>query len=95
MVATCCLSNYYEVTGNTVTKYYYFAGYRVAITSTGSTNPTFIHGDHLGSAVNTTGQFTNTEMYLPYGAIRGTSTVTTPYRFAGQRELGTALRFTT
>ena len=83
---TYYVGNYYEVTGNTVTKYYYFAGYRVAMTSTGSANPTFIHGDHLGSAANSTGQFTNTEMYLPYGGIRGSSTVTTPYRFTGQRE---------
>jgi hypothetical protein len=63
-----------------------FNGARIAMRNTGDAAPTYIHGDHLGSATNTTGQSTSSERYLPYGAIRGTATVTKPHRYTGQRE---------
>ena len=69
------------------TKYYYFAGKRVAMRD--STGLSYIHGDHLGSATNTTGASVNTQRYYPFGTKRGTGQVTTPYRFTGQREENT------
>ena len=86
-VNTFYVGNYYEVTGETVTKYYYFNGQRIAMRT--AAGVTYIHGDHLGSALNTTGQTTGSEKYLPYGALLGTTTVATPYRFTGQREEST------
>jgi len=54
-----------------------------------SSGVTYIHGDHLGSATNTTGFQASSQRYYPYGAKRGTNTVVTPYRFTGQREENT------
>jgi RHS repeat-associated protein len=85
-VTTTFIGSYYEKTGNTETRYYFFNGARIAMRNTGDAAPTYIHGDQLGSATNTTGQSVSSERYLPYGAIRGTSTVATPYRYTGQRE---------
>ncbi|GAB4412271.1 MAG: hypothetical protein Kow00123_26090 [Anaerolineales bacterium] len=53
------------------TKYYYFAGRCVAMRT--SDGVTHIHGDHLGSATNTTGPNAATQRYFPWGATRSTT----------------------
>jgi RHS repeat-associated protein len=68
----------------TTTNYYWFAGRRVAM-KVGSA-VTYLYADQLGSTVKTTGNQTTVERYEPYGAKRGTDTVSTPYRYTGQRE---------
>ncbi|GAB4402960.1 MAG: hypothetical protein Kow00123_13700 [Anaerolineales bacterium] len=45
---------------------------------------THIHGDHLGSATNTTGPNAATQRYFPWGARRSTTQLPTPYRFTGR-----------
>jgi len=85
-VTTAYVGNWYEWTGSG-TSYYHFAGRRVAMRT--SSGVTYIHGDHLGSATNTTGYQASSQRYYPYGAKRGTNTVVTPYRFTGQREEST------
>jgi len=49
----------------------------------------YIHGDHLTSATNTTGASSTSQRYYPYGTQRGGGAVDTPYRFTGQREEST------
>jgi RHS repeat-associated protein len=85
-VTTRYVGTYFEA-GTAWAKYYYFAGKRVAVRD--STGLTYIHGDHLGSATNTTGISTKTQRYYPWGARRSSEEVVTPYRFTGQREEGT------
>jgi RHS repeat-associated protein len=47
----------------------------------------YIHGDHLTSATNTTGsQARGPQRYYTYGETRGSGLVETPYRYTGQRE---------
>jgi RHS repeat-associated protein len=77
----------------TTTKYYFFAGQRIAM-QRGSEPLTFLHGDHLNStALATRGGATNgQERYYAYGKDRlATATVPTDNRFTGQKEDGTGL----
>jgi len=64
---------------------YFFGGQRVAMRDSGGVS--YIHGDHLTSATNTTGAETSgAQYYYPYGAQRSGDTLGTPYRYTGQRE---------
>jgi len=79
----------YKKTGNTVKKYYYANGQRVAMRDGGTVY--FLLTDHLGStAVTADGNGARTAelWYKPWGEYRGTPYGTTPtsYRFTGQRE---------
>ena len=84
-VITAYVGNWYEWNSSTgVTSYYYLGGQRIAMRTSGG--ETYIHGDHLGSATNTTGYQTNVQRYYAFGAKRGTGTVGTNYRYTGQYE---------
>jgi len=82
-VTTTFAGTWYEYTTAGVS-YYYFNGQRIAMRTAGGV--TYIHRDHLGSAVTTTGVLTQGQRYDAWGETRGTSTVDTPYRYTGQRE---------
>jgi RHS repeat-associated protein len=72
----------------TATKYYFFAGQRVAM-QRGSEPLTFLHGDHLNSTVLATrgSVASGQERYYAYGKDRlATATVPTDNRFTGQKE---------
>ena len=43
-----------------------------------SSDVTNLHGDHLGSATNTTGYSPSSELYYPFGLKRSTGEVVTP-----------------
>lgn len=82
------VGNYYEKTGNTVTKYYYFAGKRVAMRD--YTTLYWLLTDHLGSTAITAksdGTVHAELRYKPFGVTRYTSgTTPTTFKFTGQRE---------
>jgi RHS repeat-associated protein len=82
-VTTTYAGTWYEYTTAGVS-YYYLNGQRIAV-RTGS-GVTYIHRDHLGSAVTTTGVLTQGQRYDAWGETRGTSAVDTPYRYTGQRQ---------
>jgi RHS repeat-associated protein len=72
----------------TTTKYYFFAGQRIAM-QRGSEPLTFLHGDHLNSTALATrgGTASGQERYYAYGKDRlATATVPTDNRFTGQKE---------
>jgi len=79
---TVFIGNYYEQTGSNVTKYYYANGQRVAMRT--AAGVTYVHTDHLGSTSVTSGAQPGNTQYFPYGATRS-GTVSTTYRFTGQR----------
>jgi RHS repeat-associated protein len=83
---TIYVGNYYEKTGSTIRKYYYFAGQRVAMRD-GST-VYYLVTDHLSSTSKTltsSGGVFGELRYKPYGEIRYTyGTTPTNYRFTGQ-----------
>jgi RHS repeat-associated protein len=85
-VSTTFVGNHYEVTGSTVTKYYYANGQRIAM-RTGSTLY-YLLSDHLGSTSITTSSTGAKEAELRYtawGEVRFTSGSTpTAYTFQGQ-----------
>jgi RHS repeat-associated protein len=95
-VVTAYVGSTYEInpaTGVTTT-YYYAGGQRVAMRA--ATGPTWLTGDHLGSAslaTNAAGAKVSDERYLPYGATRSGG-VPTDYQFTGQRlDTGTGLYY--
>jgi RHS repeat-associated protein len=77
----------YEVQGDTVTKYYYAAGQRVAMRQDGVVY--YLHADHLGStslATDASGQPLARVLYYPYGEERyRDGTLPTDYTYTGQR----------
>ena len=83
---TYFVGNYYEVTGSTVTKYYYAGGSRVAMRE-GST-VYYLLSDHLGSTSLTTdsnGSVVSEMRYSAWGGVRYSSgTTPTEYTFTGQ-----------
>jgi len=85
-VTTYFIGNYYEVTGSTVTKYYYSGGQRVAMRTGGTLY--FMFSDHLGSTSITTdsaGNVVSELRYSAWGEVRYASGVTpTRYQFTGQ-----------
>jgi RHS repeat-associated protein len=77
---------HYEVTGSTITKYYYAGGQRIAMRTNGTLN--FLLGDHLGSTsltTNANGQVVSELRYTAWGEVRHASGNTpTKYSFTGQ-----------
>jgi RHS repeat-associated protein len=90
---TIYIGNYLEWTGSTGTmkKYYYAGGVRIAM-RTGSNNPLWLLGDHLGSTskvANFDGlSVQSQQLYKPWGEKRyptGAPTLPTTFRYTGQR----------
>jgi RHS repeat-associated protein len=94
-VTTTYVGNYFEWTGSTSTmkKYYYAGATRIAM-RTGTADPLWLLGDHLGSTsrvANRDGSaYTNGwQLYKPWGEKRypsGASGLPTTFRFTGQRQ---------
>ena len=89
---------HYEIAGSTVTKYYFFAGQRIAMNKGGTL--TYLHSDHLGSTVLTTqGSTTVSQQYCAYGRKRtgsscpGGNSLPTGHTFTGQKLDGTGLQY--
>ena len=72
------------------TKYYYFGGVRVA-QKVGNGVLTYLHGDHLGSVLVTTGVAGN-KRYTPYGAPY-TGAIPSDYGYTGQHNDNTGLLY--
>ncbi len=93
---TVYIGNTFEWTGSTSTMkmYYYASGVRVAM-RTGTGNPIWLMGDHLGST-STAANYNGTLMadgnlrYKAWGEKRypasGSSAIPTTYRYTGQRQ---------
>ncbi len=93
---TVYIGNTFEWTGSTSTmkKYYYASGVRVAM-RTGTGNPIWLMGDHLGST-STAANYNGTLLtdgnlrYKAWGEQRypasGPSAIPTTYRYTGQRQ---------
>jgi RHS repeat-associated protein len=77
---------HYEVTGSTITKYYYAGSQRIAMRTNGTLN--YLLGDHLGStslATDATGYNTIETRYKAWGETRYSSgTTPTKYTYTGQ-----------
>ena len=77
---------HYEVTGSTVTKYYFAGAQRVAMRSGSTVN--YLLTDHLGSTsltTDTSGTLVSEMRYKPWGEVRYTSgTTPTNYTYTGQ-----------
>jgi hypothetical protein len=68
---TYFVGNHYEVTGSTITKYYYAGGQRIAMRTNGTLN--YLLGDHLGSTsltTNASGQVVSELGYKAWGETR-------------------------
>ncbi|MFZ2360090.1 MAG: RHS repeat-associated core domain-containing protein [Anaerolineae bacterium] len=87
-VTTVYVGNTYEREGNTVRKYYYAGGVRIALRTGGQTY--YLLGDHLGGTnvtTNSSGVQVASLLYKPWGETRYDFGVTpTTWRFTGQRE---------
>jgi RHS repeat-associated protein len=90
-VTTYFVGNYYEVTGSTVTKYYYAGGQRVAMrTDTIPQNSTlsYLLADHLNSTsltLDASGNVLSELRYTAWGEVRYASGNTpTDYTYTGQ-----------
>jgi RHS repeat-associated protein len=85
-ITTYFVGNHYEVTGSTITKYYYAGGQRIAMRTNGTLR--YILGDHLGSTSLTTdanGQNPTQIYYKAWGEMRYSSGNTpTKYQYTGQ-----------
>ncbi|MBI5842739.1 MAG: RHS repeat-associated core domain-containing protein [Chloroflexi bacterium] len=92
-VTTYFVGSYYEVTGSTVTKYYFAGSTRVAMRtdddSTPGTTLDFLLSDHLGSTsltLNASGSVISEMRYKPWGEVRyNAGTTPTEYTHTGQR----------
>jgi RHS repeat-associated protein len=77
---------HYEVTGSTITKYYYAGSQRIAMRTGGTLN--YLLGDHLGSTsltTNASGQIVSHLRYKAWGEERYASgTTPTKYQYTGQ-----------
>jgi RHS repeat-associated protein len=92
---TAYVGNYFEWTGSTSTmkKYYYAGSTRIAV-RTGTADPLWLLGDHLGSTSQTayydgTAYTNGWQLYKPWGEKRypsGDSAIPTTYRYTGQRQ---------
>ncbi len=89
---------HYEIAGSTITKYYFFAGQRIAMNKGGTLY--YLHSDHLGSTVLTTqGATTVSQQYCAYGRKRtgttcpGGNSLPTGHTFTGQKLDGTGLQY--
>jgi RHS repeat-associated protein len=83
---TYFVGTHYEVTGSTITKYYYAGSQRIAMRTNGTLN--YLLGDHLGSTsltTNANGQVVSELSYTAWGEVRYASGNTpTKYSFTGQ-----------
>ena len=83
---TYFVGNYYEVTGSTVTKYYYAGASRIAMRKDGTLN--YILSDHLGSTslvTDASGAVVSELRYTAWGEVRYESgTTPTEYTYTGQ-----------
>ncbi len=83
---TYFVGNHYEVTGSTITKYYYAGAQRIAMRTNSIVN--YLLGDHLGSTsltTNATGQIVSEVRYKAWGETRFASgTMPTKYTYTGQ-----------
>ena len=86
-VTTYFIGNYYEVTGQIVTKYYYAGTQRIAMRQNGEVY--YLLSDQLGStsvAVDDAGTTVDRMYYSPWGEVRyADGTMPTNYTFTGQR----------
>ena len=77
---------HYEVTGSTITKYYYAGSQRIAMRTNGTLN--YLLGDHLGSTsltTNASGQVVSEMRYKAWGETRYASGVQpSKYQYTGQ-----------
>jgi RHS repeat-associated protein len=77
---------HYEVTGSTITKYYYAGSQRIAMRTNGTLN--YVLGDHLGSTsltTNASGQVVSELRYKAWGETRYASgNMPTKYQYTGQ-----------
>ena len=77
---------HYEVTGSTITKYYYAGAQRIAMRTNGTLN--YLLGDHLGSTsliTDSAGNKTNEQRYKAWGETRYTfGNEKTNYQYTGQ-----------
>jgi RHS repeat-associated protein len=77
---------HYEVTGSTITKYYYAGSQRIAMRTNGTLN--YLLGDHLGSTsltTNASGQIVSELRYTAWGETRYSSGNTAAkYQYTGQ-----------
>ncbi len=78
---------HYEVSGSTITKYYFFAGQRVAMKVNGTLY--YLHGDHLSStayASTSSGSQQSGQAYYAYGRTRFvTGAPPSDHKFTGQK----------
>ncbi len=88
---TYYVGNYYEVTGSTITKYYYAGSQRIAMrTCTGGTcsAPTYLLSDQLGSTsltLDSSGNVLSELRYKAWGEVRyAAGTTATKYTYTGQ-----------
>ncbi|MCL4532070.1 MAG: hypothetical protein M1582_02585 [Actinobacteria bacterium] len=89
---TYYVGGHYEaqvVGGNqTITKYYYANGKRVAFRISDAASPYYVHSDNLGSAskvTNSSGSVVNPYLYYPWGSARERSEqIAYDYRYNGQ-----------
>jgi RHS repeat-associated protein len=85
-IITYFVGAHYEVTGSTVTKYYYAGAQRIAMRSNGTLS--YLLGDHLGSTSLTTdaaGNIVSEIRYKAWGTVRyATEGVPTKYQYTGQ-----------
>jgi RHS repeat-associated protein len=93
-VTTVYLSNYLEMSGATLTKYYYAGSQRIAM-RTGTSNPQWILGDHLSSTTtiaDATGTWVGTQLYRAWGEDRlSQGSIPTKYRYTGQYDYQTEI----
>ena len=86
-VATYYPFPHYEVSGSTATKYYFFAGQRVAMKVNGTLY--YLHGDHLAStayASTSSGSQQSGQAYYAYGRTRFvTGAPPSDHKFTGQK----------
>jgi len=83
---TYFVGNHYEVTGSTITKYYYAGSQRIAMRTNGTLN--YLLGDHLGSTslvTDSAGIKINEQRYKAWGETRYTfGNEKTRYQYTGQ-----------
>jgi len=86
-VTTAYVNLFYELSGTTVTKYYYFNGQRVAVRQ--GNNPLYyLYSDHLGSTGFVThdgGTPLTNQRYYAFGKVRLTGALPTDHWFTGQK----------
>lgn len=85
-ITTYFVGAHYEVSGSTITKYYYAGSQRIAMRTNGTLN--YLLGDHLGSTsltIDAAGNKVSEIRYKAWGEVRFASeNVPTRYQYTGQ-----------